>query len=359
MTDAVLSSHTRIAMTPRKRLTAEDARLRSLRVRTTRLAFVGGAIVCVLALVGSVIFRAVQVAALPQTDLVEGENLVIDTPRFVGRAKDGGKIVVTAQKATRSMSQDNGAVQLVKPVLETADGSKATADVGVWSQESQNLSLNGNVVLNRQDGDVATAAAAEWTSVPAVLRMREGVVLRRQNGDQTTSDTAVWLSDTAQLAVEGNVTISRPSGDQATGNSAVWADDTGQLSILGNVNLARQSGERASGARAVWRTDTGALELSDAVAITLPSGESATAQFARFDQRSGDLLLSGGTTVRFAAGQASSSSLIYRSNTGQLFGQGGIAISSNLGNGRADRYVYETRSKRLNLSGNARATLRR
>jgi hypothetical protein len=357
MTDATFPTHTRIEMTPRKRLTAQDAKRRSLRVKTTRLAMVGGAVVCVLALVGSVAFRAVQVATLPKTDIVEGENLVIDTPRFVGRAKDGGKIVVTAQKATRSMSQDNGAVQLVKPVLETADGSKATADVGVWSQESQNLSLKGNVVLNRTGGDVATAASAEWTSVPAVLLMRDGVVLRRQNGDQSTSNTATWASDTAELSVDGNVTITRPSGDQATANRAVYASDTGQLSILGNVNLSRKTGERATGGRATWRTDTGMLELDQAVTINLTGGESATAQLARFDERSGDVFLAGNAVFRFASGQASSARALYRGNTGQLIGDGGITITSSLGFGRADRYVYETKSKRLSLSGNARATL--
>jgi hypothetical protein len=358
MTDAALTPHTRIAMTPRKRLTAQDARLRTIRVKTTRLLLVGGAVVCVLALVGSVIVRAVQVAALPTSDIVEGENLIIDTPRFVGRAKDGSKIVVTAEKATRSMSEESGAVQLVKPVLETADGSKATADLGVWSQESQNLSLTGNVILNRQGGDIATASAAEWTSVPAVLKMRDGVTLRRQNGDQTTSTTATWSSDASQLSVDGNVTITRLSGDRATANSAIWAADTGQLAIVGNVNLVRTTGERATSGRAIWRTDIGALELNEAVGISLPSGESASAQSARFSEQSGDLLLSGNALVSFATGQAASARALYQGSSGRLTGDGGITITSNLGNGRAASYIYETRTKRLSLSGDARLSLR-
>jgi hypothetical protein len=357
MTDAALPFPTRTTMSSRKRMTPGDARLRTFRVKVTRILLLAGAITCVLGLVGSVILRAVQVSALPSTDLVEGENLVIDTPRFVGRAKDGSKIVVTAQKASRSMAQDNGAVQLVKPVLETADGSKATADVGVWSQSNQNLSLTGNVVLNRAGGDVATAQSAQWTSVPAVLTMQGGVVLRRENGDQSNSDSAIWDSDTSQLSVLGNVNITRPSGDQATADRAIWASDTGQLAILGNVNLARKTGERASGGRAIWRTDIGALELDQSVGITLPSGESASAQTARFSEGSGDLSLSGAAVVRFNAGQVSSARAFYQGNTGVLTGDGGIQITSSLGIGRADRYVYETRSKRLNLSGNVVATL--
>jgi hypothetical protein len=358
MTDAAFPSPSRIQMSPRKRLTTQDVRLRTLRVKTTRILLLAGAITCVLGLVGSVLLKGIQVSSLPSEKLVEGENLVIDTPRFVGRAKDGGKIVVTAQKATRSMSQDDGAVQLVKPVLETADGSKATADTGVWTQATEGLLLSGNVVLNRVGGDVASAQTAQWTSQPAVLTMQGGVTLRRQSGDQATADTAVWASEASELSVIGNVNLSRPTGDQATGDRAVWASDTGQLSIIGNVNLARKSGERASGGRAIWRTDVGALELDQSVGIALPTGESATAQNARFSEGSGDLLLSGSAVMRFNTGAASSARAFYQGSTGRLTGDGGIQITSTLGNGSADRYVYETRTKRLNLSGNARAVLK-
>jgi hypothetical protein len=357
MTDATFPISASATLTVRKRMTPQDARLRTLRVKTTRILLVFGAISCVLALVGSVIFRSLQVAALPSTDLVEGENLVIETPRFVGRTKDGSKVVVTAQKASRSMAQDNGAVQLVKPVLETAEGSRATADNGVWTQTTQNLELSGNVVLNRQGGDVATAQSAQWTSVPAVLTMQGGVELRRQNGDQSNSERAVWSSDTAELSVEGGVAISRLNGDQASAAKATWSSDTGQLTMVGGVGLARKSGERASGGQAIWRTDLGVLELSQSVGVTLPSGESASAQVVRFSEGSGDVSLLGGAVVRFASGQASSARALYQGSTGRLSGDGGISITSNLGNGTADRYVYETRSKRLNLSGNARARL--
>jgi hypothetical protein len=315
--------------TTRKRMTANDARVRTIRVKLTRILFLAGAMTAVLALVGSVLVRAIETAALPSADLVDGKNLVLDTPRFVGRTKSGGRVVVTAQKATRSLAQADGAVQLVKPVLETSDGSTATADNGIWSQEKQTLSLRGNVLLNRQGGDVAQSQTADWTSQPERLTMAGGVSLVRQNGDN------------------------------ATGENAVWDAEAALLTVLGNVNIARKSGERGSSNRAMWQSQQGVLALDGNVNLTLPSGESAFAQTVRFNEGDGTLLLQQGVVVRFAAGQANSTRAVFQSATGRLTGDGGVNITSDLGNGRADRYVYETRSKRLNLSGNAVATLKR
>jgi hypothetical protein len=328
MTDARLSPSILTPMTVRKRMTPQDARLRTLRVKATRIFFVGGAVCAVLALVGNVAVRLVLTGSTPATSVVQGENLVIEKPRFVGRDKNGGKIIVTADTATRSMTSQNGAVALVKPVLETSDGSKATAKTGVWSQAEQNLALDGEVVLIRQGGDRATAATAVWTSIPSELKMN------------------------------GGVTLSRQDGDQATAQSAVWSTEPSLLMLSNNVVLSRRGGARATSGAATWRSDLGALDLTGGANITLPSGESASALSARLDDQRGDIRLDGQATVRFSAGQASSARAYYQGSTGRLSGEGGIQISSGLGTGSADRYVYEIRSKRLNMSGNARATLR-
>lgn len=324
MTDTLLHA----PMTLRKRMTPQDAKLRTLRVKTTRFVFVGGAIAAVLALVGNVAVRMVLTATSPATNVVQGENLVIEKPRFVGRDKDGGKIIVTADTATRSMASQNGAVALVKPLLETSDGSKATANTGLWSQAEQNLSLEGDVVLTRQGGDRATSTRAVWTSIPAQLKMNGGVSLTRAGGDQATADAAIWSKETAQLLVTGNVALSRAGGARATSGTAIWRSDIGALDLTGGTN------------------------------IVLPTGESASAVTARLDDRRGDVRLDGQAIVRFNAGQASSARAFYQGLTGTLSGEGGIQISSSLGTGSAERYVYETRSKRLKLSGNAQATLR-
>lgn len=328
MTIAVLSATHYAVANRAKRMTPQDARLRTLRVKATRIVFVAGALSAIFALVGSVFVQLVKTSVLPETSVVQGENLVIEKPRFVGNAKDGSKIIVTAQKATRSMTALDGAVQLEKPVLETDDGSQATAKAGVWSQADQTLSLDGEVVLTRAGGDRATSSSAVWTSIPS------------------------------RLTMDGSVVISRAGGDSATSNSAVWSTNPDQLMVSGNVVLTRLGGARATAANATWRSDIGSLDLTGGANIVLPSGESASAVTARLDDRLGDIRLEGQAVVRFSAGQASSSSAFYQGLTGRLSGSGGIQIVSGLGTGTADSYVYETRSKRLRLMGNARATLR-
>lgn len=309
-------------------MTPRDARLRTLRVKATRLVFVVGAIAAIFALIGSVAIQLVKTNVLPETAIIQGENLVIEKPRFVGNAKDGSKIIVTAQKATRSMTALNGAVQLEKPVLKTDDGSQATATLGVWSQADQTLSLDGDVVLTRAGGDRATSSRAVWTSTPS------------------------------RLTMDGSVVMSRAGGDNATSNSAIWSTNPDQLMVSGDVVLTRPGGARATAASATWRSDIGSLDLAGGANIVLPSGESASALTARLDDRLGDIRLEGQAIMRFSAGQASSSSAFYQGLTGRLSGNGGIQIVSSLGTGTADSYVYETRSKRLRLTGNARATLR-
>jgi lipopolysaccharide export system protein LptC len=328
MTDATIHAPFGTHTPVRKRLTPHDAQRRTLRVKVTRFAFIGAAVAAILALVGNVAVRLVQTANQPGPAVVQGENLVIENPRFVGAAKDGSKIIVTAEKATRSMTAQDGVVQLEKPVLETSDGSQATANTGIWSQDKQNLLLDGDVVLTRQGGDRATSSSAVWTSIPSQLTMNGGVTLTRLGGDRATSDTAIWSKDTSQLSVIGNVQVSRTGG--ATATSGV----------------------------ATWRSDIGALDLTGGANINLPSGESASALTARLDDRRGDVMLYGQAVVRFSAGQASSSRAIYSSSSGQLKGEGGVQITSGLGTGTADSYTYETRSKRLNMSGNARVILR-
>ena len=324
MTDTTFPSYTRRS----KRMTATDVRLRTLRVKTLRIGFLVGAIAAVLALVGSVAFQAMQGQAQLNEAVIQGEKLVIESPRFVGRTKDGGKVIVTARTATRAMNDQTGKVSLDKPVLETGDGSTATATNGVWTQSEQSLTLNGDVVLKHFGGDRATSTSDLWTSVPAALTMNDNVVLSRQAGDKATANTAIWTSNPAQLTFSGNVNITRPSG----------------ASLVAGV--------------AVWRNDIGALDVQNGVRISLPSGESATAQTARFSDRAGDLGLQGQVVVTFAQGQASSARADFNGTTGRLTGEGGVEVRSSLGIGTASRYAYETRTRRLNLNGDARVTLR-
>lgn len=283
---------------PHKRLTPEAARARTLRVKATRGFFVGGAVVSILALMGSVGARMLQTALAPTTSVVSGDNLVIDKPRFVGRTKRGDQIIVTADSATRSRTLQEGKITLINPKLQTSDGSRAKGKAGIWSQGDQSLSLEGDVELTRT------------------------------GGDRATSTNAVWTTADAHLMMSGAVNLSRSGGTRATSNSAIWLTDLGFLDLMGDVT------------------------------INLPTGESASALSARLDERRGDISLEGQALVRFASGQANSARAFYSSATGLLSGDGGVIITSSFGNGRAQRYVYEMRTNRLKLSGDAQATLK-
>ncbi|WP_085339352.1 hypothetical protein [Aquidulcibacter paucihalophilus] len=252
----------------RRRLTPNDARLRTLRVKTTRSVFLAGAALSTLLLIGSVIVRGVQGAAIDTSKLVQGDQFVMESPEFIGNTREGKRLKVTGARATRSVSDAAGAVRLEKPKLETADGSVATADEGIWSQDAQTLSLKGNVVFSRKAGERATGVSALWTSDPSVL------------------------------TVEGGTQITLPGGETATAQSLQWDEAKGAVALLGNARVTFKDGE-------------------------------ATSDQAYFDKESRTLT-----------------------------GTGSIRIRSELGTGAADRYVYNTASKRLQMTGNVIAQLR-
>ncbi|MEN9874169.1 MAG: hypothetical protein RL186_1066, partial [Pseudomonadota bacterium] len=106
---------------PRQRLTPADARRRTVRVKATRLALLVGAAASIAALAGTVGLRLLQPTTKFNQAVIQGESLVLDSPRFIGQTKSGDKVIVTAQKATRILSDDNAPVKLEQPVLETGD----------------------------------------------------------------------------------------------------------------------------------------------------------------------------------------------------------------------------------------------
>lgn len=261
------ATHPISAGLPRQRLTPQDARRRTIRVKTTRLVFLGGAALSTLLLVGSVILRGVQGAAIDTTNLVQNDQYVMESPEFVGNTKDGKRLKVKGVKATRSVADPTGPVRLEKPRMETADGSVAVAEDGVWSPTNQTLSLKGNVVFTRKGGERATGQSAIWTADPSILTL------------------------------EGGVQVNLPTGETATAQSLSWNETTMVVSLAGAARVAFKDGE-------------------------------ATSDQASFDQK-----------------------------TRILTGNGTARIVSQLGTSSADRYEYNTVSRRLRLSGKVVAKL--
>jgi hypothetical protein len=99
------------------------------------------------------------------------------------------------------------------------------------------------------------------------------------------------------------------------------------------------------------------IESSLRLATVLASGETATAQSLQWDEAKGAVALMGNARVTFKNGEATSDRAYFDKETRNLIGTGAIQIRSELGTGAADRYEYNTESRRLRLTGNVIARL--
>jgi hypothetical protein len=276
MSSASLAS-TDAAPALRRMMTPAQVRARSVRVRGLRTGFTAAAAVSLAVLAAAVTLKAIQPAGLGTGDVVQGDRMVIDTPRFVGRTAQGERFVVTARRAVRRLGDAGAPVTLEQPRLEVTGNATVTADTGTWAQtrqpgstdalSGQRLVLGGNIVVERADGDRGTAQQAVWTPSPNVLALSGGVSLVRRNGDRATSQVAVWRAQEASLNLEG------------------------------------------------------------------------------------------GAVVNFADGEARSRSARIENGGRTLTGEGEAQIRASLGIATADRYVYDTETRRLRLQGRARATI--
>ncbi len=229
----------------RRRMTPNDARLRTIRVKTTRSVFLAGAGLATLLLVGSVIVRGVQGASIDTSKLVQGDQFVMDAPEFVGNTREGKRLKVTGLKATRSISDPAGAVSLEKPKLETADGSVATANEGIWSQDVQTLSLKGNVVFSRKTGERATGVSAMWTSDPSVLTLEGGTQIVLPGGEAATAQSLQWDEAKGVVALFGNARVTFKNGE-ATSERAYFDKETRTLSGAGAIRIRSELGTGAA-----------------------------------------------------------------------------------------------------------------
>ena len=252
---------------PRRRLTPQDARRRTIRVKTTRLVFLGGAALSTLLLVGSVILRGVQGAAIDTTNLVQNDQYVIASPEFIGNTKDGKRLKVTGTKATRSVANAAGAVRLEKPRMETSDGSVATADEGSWQQETQTLTLKGNVVFSRKGGERATGLTAVWTADPSILKLDGASQVTLPSGEQASAQTLEWDEAKASVALAGSVRVVF-NGGEATSDRAFFDQNTRILTGSGAAKIRAELGTGAAD-RYEYHTVSRRLRLTGKVVATL------------------------------------------------------------------------------------------
>lgn len=187
---------------------------RDLQIRALRIRGIRSLLTFIIAITSVVFLFSFIVSAFKpknnlQQELVKGDSLVFDKPTFIGHSASGGRIIVTATEATRSLQSDQGEVVLKNPVVTTQTGSKLTAKSGAWNQLKQKLLLHDSVSLRDKNGNVATADYAYW-----------GILENSQN---------VNSSATEKLYFSGNVAFVQASGANIRAASSVWDEDTSKL----------------------------------------------------------------------------------------------------------------------------------
>jgi hypothetical protein len=368
-----------------QRLTPLMALRRSARVRTVRIVFMAIATASILALVGSVALRMMLPSNLDTEDLVQGDSFVVDRPKFTAVSATGQKMTITAARAIRAIGDAQGELKLEKPRLETSEGSVATSDLGTWNEAGQIMQLSDNVLFVGQRGQKARSKAATWTSanrrmalrgalqvdmeagvavsdqgvwddLAQTLGMQGNVKMTLKEGEVATADSAFWNGPARTLALAGNARVIGPKGEIATAPKAIWQANERQLVMQEGASLQAPQGQ-AKGQTITWNAGTNGLQLVGAASFVTPSGESASGGQLDWNALTRTISVSNGSLIRFSGGQVRSDSARYQMITGNLSGAGNVQISSGVGIGTGSNFVYDTKSRRLKLTGAAKVVV--
>lgn len=200
---------------PRRQLSLRQARQRSDLVRLLRMLFTTVAAISAGVMVGFLAYSALNGSrAVP---IPPHENLVVmQNPRFTGRDKSGQPYVITADSATRNLSNPS-LVELVNPAMEDVVSGTVRAPRGVFDQEAQRLELFENVVMTDNSGN-------RFVSTHARMNVQENKIVGLQplEGDGPTGKIR---ADSYEIRDGGDIII-------FTGN--VWTElepvrrDTGE-----------------------------------------------------------------------------------------------------------------------------------
>ncbi len=152
---------------PRRQLTLAQARRRSDLVRRLRMFFVAGAAIAFGLFAGHILKSAIM-AGGPEIELKGDEIVTMLNPRFSGRDASGQAYELTAERAQRRRVND-GALDLVMPVLTDALGSEVRAPSGFFDKDTGILELYENV-------QITDAGGYSFTTSSARIYVREGRV---------------------------------------------------------------------------------------------------------------------------------------------------------------------------------------
>jgi hypothetical protein len=359
---------------------------RSARVRLVRIVCVSIAALSAFALVGSVAIRLMLPSNIDTESLVQGDSFVIERPKFTAVSEGGAKITVTAARALRAIGDVQGELRLENPRMETSEGSIATSQNGIWNEAGQTLQMSGDVLFQGQRGEKARAQEANWTSANRRMALRGSMQVEMDSG-VANADQGVWDDLGQTLGLQGNVRMVLKQGEVAAANSAFWNGVNKSLALDGNARITGSQGEVAVAPKAVWYATQRLLVLQDGASLETSQGQ-ARAQTITWNANSNDLRLvqnaafvtktgesaSGGQIdwnalsrtmvltnkayITFKGGSMRSDAARYSMISGSLSGAGNVQVTSDAGIGTGSNFVYETRTRRLKLTGTARITIR-
>jgi|APTNR8051073442_1049403.scaffolds.fasta_scaffold02192_8 hypothetical protein len=214
---------------------AQKLQFRDERIRRLRLALIGLAVLSLLFFVGFLIFTAFSNKSNPTRDVVKGNDLVIESPRFIGHSRAGGTVTIVAQQAKRALGNSGGVVSLEKPKMTTSSGAEVSADTGQWNQSTQELSLENQVVMIHKKGQRASAQRAFWRPQTGTIDFLGGVIITVGEGS-AISNALSFDADGGSITGNGGVQITLPFG---VANSEIYEyyPETQRFKLRGNAKI--------------------------------------------------------------------------------------------------------------------------
>lgn len=208
---------------------------RHTRIEHLRKTMVALAIVSVVLFIGFLVFNAISSGRNHAKDVVKGDQLVLDNPRFIGHSQSGGTIIVTAQEATRNIGNIQSAINLIKPKMTTSSGAEISGDNGVWNSSTQELELSNNVIMRHKKGHNASAQKAFWHPTEGKLDFNGGVTINIGEGS-AISNQMIYNTNQNVVSGDGGVQITMRFGI-ANAQSYEYYPDQERIVLRGGAKL--------------------------------------------------------------------------------------------------------------------------
>lgn len=222
MTDATSHMDPATLWAPRRQLTLEDARRRTVRVRFMRIFFLIGAATMLGLLMGYILQSTLENRARP-VSIQAAEIVSMINPRFTGRDSAGLGFAITADEARRRQLGDP-AVDLIAPVMTDSNGSEVRAPTGMYDREAGILELYEGVTISDKAGYTFVTDSARIYVDDGRVEGLSPLVGKGPLGD-IRADTYLILEDGNRIVFEKNATMVLYPGKEKSGNEGETEDD--------------------------------------------------------------------------------------------------------------------------------------